>query len=941
MSVSCWRNFAALFAVAGGLVGLVAVGAPQAATAQSAGPPQSAKPNEAPLAVAEVEKPTNVAQVIHLENLAGKANTSVRASRVDSQSEVIDNGNGTKTVRIAAGSSRSDGRIQRLVASGTRFRGEGTVDDVSIAASSADSALVSVGRAGRRLNIGRPSVGGSAEALAVGNGAALPPSAAGRKGRASSTRGVRPGEGVAVEADDVTATTNDSDTELRFEKAFGSAGDLVYELFPDAVKESIVLASRPTGPSPVVYRFPIDTDGVVGRPANDGSGFEFLDGAGKVAFQIPNAFALDSRGGASTPGNAHVNVKTELVTLDGAVTLVVSPSMDWLQDPSRVYPVIIDPTVLLQPWNPMNLAYMPWGDNSGGASFSAWTNDMQFGNWWGSQWRSYLQFDPSLFAGRTINKATLNLRVASCDNQTVPSAPYANAIHVRQLTSGYYYGQPWPGPTSQGDVAVNPQGPSSTSSTDITVWAQQWAANTAPNYGLQLDMGTAAGYCKVQRTGATGQQTFIEVTYNDIPSNVQEYGLLKNFSFETGRSGWQPCYRAEFAVWDVVTATTPSGTKPSKLRSQDANGGTSVCQTVVLPVGPGKRYNFIASVHSPTGAPVSGRLLLMEVGTNPAEAHKDFSVSGSYWSNVEVQMVGQSASNFGLRAELLVSSPYTTDLDIDYMVLTGTNADGSSMSVPVPPPSPTPPSTPSTISPPTTVPPVVTTPTTVPPTLPPVTTSPPTTAPVATVPPTTPPTTQPPPPVYTNPWDALPPKHVVNVATGRCIFPRDYDVSPGVSVVAAPCTGDGAEAWVTSRPNGYLQIRTFYNSPTYGQQLCLDIDNFNPITATNEVSPGDGARAQLYFCTLSNNQNFLTSQQPQTGGWQLQPQTAGNPTNQQKCLDEDVNLQNSTWYPSWLVQHWRIQPTLESICLWHTYGWSGSRRSSRGFTVHRWNANTA
>jgi hypothetical protein len=381
---------------------------------------------------------------------------------------------------------------------------------------------------------------------------------------------------------------------------------------------------------------------------------------------------------------------------------VLSPSMEWLRDAARVYPVTIDPTVQLQPWNPMNLGYMPWGNNSGGNSFSAWTNEMIFGNWWGSQWRSYIQFDPTLFAGKTITNATLNMRVQSCDNQTNPAAPYANSIGVHKLTSAYYFGQTWPGASWNGEVWASPAGPNSNSTANITAFAAEWAANSQSNLGLMLDMGSAQGYCRVQRTAPTGQQTFIEVTYNEAPSTVQEYGYLKNFSFENGQSSFQACSRAEAATWSVVAGATPSGLKHAKLRANNA-GDVSICQAIVTPVGPMKQYNLIASVRSATGVPISGKVSLLENGPAPANAKTDFTTVGTAWQNVSVSMNGVNAANWGLQTDVFVGSPFTADLDIDYVVLSVSNVPGTPPP-PVYPPATTPPPPPAT-APPTTVPP--------------------------------------------------------------------------------------------------------------------------------------------------------------------------------------------------------------------------------------------
>jgi hypothetical protein len=456
---------------------------------------------------------------------------------------------------------------------------------------------------------------------------------------------------------------------VEFVDAFGPGTNLVYDVFTDGVKESIVLNKAPKAAP--VFRFPVDVEGLSWRTNTDGA-FEFYDNAGTVQFTIPTAFAYDSRGGQDTPGNAYVHVKTELIADAKGLVLVVSPSLAWLTSPQRVYPVVIDPTIQMQPWNPMNLGYMPWGDNSGGTQFSAWTNDMLFGNWWGSNWASYIQFDPNLFSGKLINNATLNLRVQNCDNQSNPAAPYANPIHVRQLTSVYWFGQGWPGPNHVGDVAVQPAGPSTALAANITAMAQAWAANPAANFGLRLDMGNAAGYCRVQRTTSANQPTYVEVTYNEPPIGVSEAGALKNFSFETGTSPWSPCYRSEYTTWSLQTGGAQNGSKFLRFRTDNNTDGSSICQTVPYEVGPGNTYTLTAYVKSANGSPVSGRLLVWEGGNNPVNGYTDFTVGGT-WTPITVQRAGAYASNMGLRAEILHSTPYTADLDVDNVMLTVTS----------------------------------------------------------------------------------------------------------------------------------------------------------------------------------------------------------------------------------------------------------------------------
>ena len=674
-----WLAFAGVMAG-----GLIAVGS---AGAQTANP-------KAVEAQAKNNKPErNAAGNTPVQQVSNRAD---RGAGVVSEGDIYDsvlNEDGTRTIRLGvAPKSVSDGKTGKrtkistdLIPSGDGFAAE-LAEPVRIGGSTDSADLVSVGKPGRQLRLGKPNSSGIDQD---------------KTNTAVASRGVRAGEGKATPSRSSRAKRSNKPNEVDFDQAFGVGTKLTYEILPDAVKESIVLSGPPAGPDAPVFRFPVSADGMKPRTTNDGS-IEFVDEGAKVVFTIPPAFAFDSRSGANTPGNAYVNVKMDLVSEEAGYTIVVAPSMDWLRDGARVYPVTIDPTVQLQPWNPMNLGYMPWGNNSGGNSFSAWTNELIFGNWWGSQWRSYIQFDPALFAGKTITNATLNMRVQSCDNQTNPAAPYANSIGVHKLTSAYYFGQTWPGASWNGEVWASPTGPNSNSTANITAFAAEWAANSQTNLGLMLDMGTAQGYCRVQRTAPTGQQTFIEVTYNEAPSTVQEYGYLKNFSFENGQSSFQACSRAEAATWSVVTGSTPSGLKHAKLRANNA-GDVSICQALITPVGPTKQYNLIASVRSSTGVPISGKVSLLENGPSPANAKTDFTTVGTAWQNVSVSMNGVNALNWGLQTDVFVGSPYTADLDIDYVVLSVSNVPGTPPP-PVYPPTTTPPPPPAT-APPTTVPP--------------------------------------------------------------------------------------------------------------------------------------------------------------------------------------------------------------------------------------------
>jgi hypothetical protein len=148
------------------------------------------------------------------------------------------------------------------------------------------------------------------------------------------------------------------------------------------------------------------------------------------------------------------------------------------------------------------------------------------------------------------------------------------------------------------------------------------------------------------------------------------------------------------------------------------------------------------------------------------------------------------------------------------------------------------------------------------------------------------------PPVASNPWDFTNPVFVGNGQTGHCIFPKDYLMAAGVSVVAGNCSGSDAERWIPSKVGSLYVFRPYYN-----QSLCLDIDNYDGVS--NTLTPSDGARAQVYTCSGSANQSFNAVAQT-SPYWQLQPQTSGGSP---KCLDEDVNVPVSAGVLAYFVQH--------------------------------------
>lgn len=200
MSSNRVRNLAVVVAVAGGMIGL---GLQRSAVAETSGTPPNRNQPEVGAdqikiesgAEASKQKPLSsfgsVAQVQPIENTAGKSDVTKKGKRVDDRSEVIDNGDGTKTVRIAVSPQSSDGKAAKLKTVGGRFQAEGTLQPISVASSTGDPDLATLGSPGRQLRIGRPTVAGGVDTVQ-----ATPPGNAKNVSseRKISDRGVKPGE---------------------------------------------------------------------------------------------------------------------------------------------------------------------------------------------------------------------------------------------------------------------------------------------------------------------------------------------------------------------------------------------------------------------------------------------------------------------------------------------------------------------------------------------------------------------------------------------------------------------------------------------------------------------------------------------------------------------------------------------------------------------------
>ncbi|WP_327584612.1 DNRLRE domain-containing protein [Nonomuraea sp. NBC_00507] len=124
--------------------------------------------------------------------------------------------------------------------------------------------------------------------------------------------------------------------------------DVVYRLTSEGVKEYLVLTKPPAAGAS--YAFTVKTGGMQAQARPDGS-IAFLGPDGTAAFTIPKPFMIDSEKDATSPygWRSSEAVRQEVSQQGSEATITITPDAGWLAASERKWPVVIDPTIRLQP----------------------------------------------------------------------------------------------------------------------------------------------------------------------------------------------------------------------------------------------------------------------------------------------------------------------------------------------------------------------------------------------------------------------------------------------------------------------------------------------------------------------------------------------------------------------------------------------------------------
>ena len=266
----------------------------------------------------------------------------------------------------------------------------------------------------------------------------------------------------------------------------------------------------------VSFTFDLTATGGSFRSASDG-GFDFVATDGTTLFRIPGPFMTDA--GAILPVRSVGAVTAKLIPLgNGTLRLTLVPDLAWLLDPSRVYPVVIDPTLQV-------VEFEPLGASGQNATISQPNPNTNYNG------------NPLLYAGKDGSGLRQDALIKFPDFSQLPAeSSIVSAtleVYAASGTAGmpitlHHNAQPWdpatvtwntaPGTTSDvWDTDTTNVGAINTF--DATILARGWMSGDIPKEGVRListapNGQTTAYYSSYYNDpNCTNCQPELEVTY--------------------------------------------------------------------------------------------------------------------------------------------------------------------------------------------------------------------------------------------------------------------------------------------------------------------------------------------------------------------------------------------------------------------------------------------
>jgi RHS repeat-associated protein len=348
--------------------------------------------------------------------------------------------------------------------------------------------------------------------------------------------------------------------------------DLELEVTSSGVKETLILTRPPT--EPLAFGFAVTLDGASLRQASHGA-LELVEPGGNIAFRLPRSWMVDSRGGRAR-GVRTESVVTSFSVAGARAEIRLQPSLEWLRDPARVYPVELDPTT----WQ-YGATDTYVSDDSSGPHYASTEVLVGFrhfvddgGGWYPPTSytilnRGLIAFDVSNLAGKQILGATLYMGCGGGGN--------GGSINLYRNASPWAQDAMWNTQPATGEqlASVNPACPGWLA-WPVTSAVANWVSGAWPNYGLQLrgsNEDPASAPCclwepwrfDASEVGLTGDMPHLYVNYNSYPHTPTECtpnggvtGKRPTFSCGYNDPDSGDAGATHLEIWNATAPGTPS-----------------------------------------------------------------------------------------------------------------------------------------------------------------------------------------------------------------------------------------------------------------------------------------------------------------------------------------------------------------------------------------------
>ncbi|HVE45304.1 MAG TPA: DUF6531 domain-containing protein [Acidimicrobiales bacterium] len=372
-----------------------------------------------------------------------------------------------------------------------------------------------------------------------------------------------------------------SGSKIRY-RGVAAGVDLEYHVVgSDELKELVVLNSPLKAGASNVFRFPLTVSRVTPKADADGT-IGFYDADDNRVAEIPKGSMFDSSGDKERGIEpAQAPVETRLVKENGRFVVEVEAAHAWLDDPTRIYPVSVDPPFKAGWDRGMGDAFVGsgcWDCNYNGSNQWDGANYVnKLGTTWynGGSWdfRSYLKWDLSPAWQQDILKADWWGHFYSVSNG--PS-------HFVMRPSPSWW-DPWgitwrnqPGGCCA-EIHADVNG-GQWLSRDMRSWVHNWTHGIWGDNGIEMDNWGTGHYLRLGSVESHWERPYIDITYNrlaNVPANpTPAYGWINTRTPDMCADYVDPNNDQGYVRFDIYNAArafvgtattsgwTPSGSRP-------------------------------------------------------------------------------------------------------------------------------------------------------------------------------------------------------------------------------------------------------------------------------------------------------------------------------------------------------------------------------------------